>query len=248
MSPAAQDKAIGVGVDVIELALSMFPVIGGPASGGMAMIRGRRAQDRVERILGELRKEVELAAHLRVQESSRLDEVASIVDSNGERFIPLVERVLSESLETSDRGKLRRMRRGLGSLVGQAITDERDLFLRLVCRYDVLEVFILQTLAQHSYGTPRLLPNAPQLVWDSIQAEFRGEFYQSQIPSMTNTLEADGLLVRDQESHMRRSPHEPGRYYVNDNPTLGLTVTDRGLRFLEYLAKGDARHPQAADQ
>jgi hypothetical protein len=248
MSPAAQDKAVEVGYNVIELALSMFPFIGGPASGGMAMLRAHRAQERLERILGELRQEVAMAVRQRAHESSRLDEVLSIVDSNGERFIPLVQRVLSESLETSDEAKLRRMRHGLGSLVGQLITDERDLFLRLVCRYDVLEVFILQILAQHSYGTPQRVSNAPQLIWDSVQAEFRDDFYETQIPSMTHTLEADGLLIRDQEGLISSDPVRPGLYPVNPNPTLVLTITDRGLRFLEYLAEGDVRHARAASQ
>jgi hypothetical protein len=250
MRAAVEANSLTVATDVIELGLSMFPVIGGPMSGGMAIIRGHRAQARTDKLIKDLRDECTNALREAVeaasQDTSPVD-LASLIEDNAARFMPLVERVLSESQETADEEKLKRMRRGLGSLLGHPITAERDQFLRLVCRYQDLEVFILQKLAELAQHTHEEVPKGPDTIWEFIANDLRDSYSIGQIRALTTTLEGDGLLVSVAEGPFRKDPAFPHRGYENTNPSVGLKMTDRGFRFLDYLSEGDARE-EAGDQ
>jgi hypothetical protein len=242
ISEATQQKFLTAALVVLEVGVSAVPGFGGAVATALAAGRGSRSERRMLRELGDLRDELALVsaqAEARGESRSSSDPMP---EDEEDRLLAVAELAVAHIRMTSDESKLRRLRRALGSLTAQTVTEEREQFMRLVCRYNELDVFILHVLSTVSMGTPLMIKDAPRIIWALVEEEFRSSYFESQIPAVTNTLEADGLLVRDQEGLVLADPEEEGRLISNMEPKLGLMLTDRGLRFLSYLEEGEARH------
>jgi hypothetical protein len=244
-SEGALDATQSLTHDALQVVLASVPGLGGMAA-LLAVTENARYRAHLETLLLAFARELTLARSVARDQGQRLDDLTAIMEDEQERLIPLVETVFNRMRETSDEGQRERLRRSLATVLSNPRDRSQDRFVRLLARYGELEVYIIQKLGEFSGGTPRMMEDAPQRLWEQINSDYRDEYFPGQIRAITTGLEADGLLMSKPERELEQPPDNPYRLTPNFNPSVGLAITDRGLAFIEFLAAGDARHPDTS--
>jgi hypothetical protein len=196
----------------------------------------------LEKLLVAMAEEVALARSLAEAHGQQWEDLTTLSEDQHARLIPLIETAFNRMRETSEEDKRERLRRSLATALSNPRDREQERFVRLVARYDELEVYILRKLFELSGGHLDKIPRAPELVWESLSEELREVYYLGQVTSITTALEADGLLSRFSDGSIYPAAEE-SRYDINTDSSVALAITPRGLAFMNFLTVGDARHP-----
>jgi hypothetical protein len=217
-SERTQDAMQSVTHDAVQVILAFLPGFGGIGT-ALAVAENNRYREHLENLLLAFAKELALTRSLAEAQGQQMENLSAVVEDEQWRLMPLMETVFNRMRESSDKGKHERLRRSLATALTNPRDKEQERFVRLVAQYDELEVYILQKLGEFSGGTPRMMGDAPQRLWEQINSDYRDEFYPSQIRAMTTSLEADGLLASTPDREMTQEPGRPGLVRPNFNPS-----------------------------
>ncbi|MCR6492085.1 hypothetical protein [Cellulomonas sp. P24] len=221
---AANAKGAELAGLTVATAVSAIPIFGGPAAVVAQYFGSIPAQQRVARILEELRCDVTRA----FEELDGLQ--LGVLES--EEFNAATMRVVRESLETADETKRQYLRNGLvnGYVAGEV--DQRDRFLALIGAYEPSHVVVLRTLMTIEAGRTERVDNAQMLIARALS----GSLAENAVWPLLRDLVGDGLVweINDGRVTDEWVGSSPKKQSVV-KPTIYHGVDPRGLAFLAFL-------------
>ena len=223
-------KAVEVGGQVASAAVSLVPGAGGPLSVAVAYFSGSPLRRYNDRIVREIREDIEELYRL------HQDLPAEMLETD--EFVAALFRTVRYAQEVGSADKRRFLRHALiNGYLRPTTADSRDRYLDYVGKYDPGHIVTLQAIVRLTGGESKLLSNA--VVKISAELEKSGS---AQIPIETylRDLVSDGLVI---EQNKQEINERAGR------STLGASAgprqelmryqwhfpSDRGRAFLAYI-------------
>lgn len=230
------DEAVATGVSLGGLAagaaISLVPIVGGPASAVIAYLSNIPAARRVDRILSEIQEDIRRI-------SVRLEDIDPAV-TDSEEFNAALMRVIRVSLETADEAKRASLRHALLNGYILEVGEERDQFLALVAAYEPWHITVLSAVSDLMQGRGEMLDSAATQV-----ARHLGESLDAPvIRGAIRDLAGDGLL---NESVVGRVKEQNVGHNQWTGPKTESRVVEerfhsiskRGTAFLAFIADPD---------
>jgi hypothetical protein len=244
LNEPTQDAIQSGAFALVQILATLVPGVAVPVAAA-AVIREGANTRRHRKIITAVARELQQAAASRREQGERIEDLTAILEDEDSRLIPLVESTFAQMRETAEGHKMNRLRRSLATALLDPHSEESDAFVRLVVRYDDLAIYVLRQLEDPHTFPPQEVEKAPERIWQSIEVDWPGQYNPGQIRATTTALEADGLVVSKPEHEMMAPPDEPGILRRNESPSVALTITPRGQRFLNFLRLGNSRHPES---
>jgi hypothetical protein len=244
LSEPTQDAIQSGAFALVQILAPLVPGLGVPVAAAAVLREGANTR-RHRKMLTALAGELQQASAVLREREGQVENLSAILEDEGSRLIPLVESTFAQMRETADGHKMNRLRRSLATALVDPHSEESDAFVRLVVRYDDLAIYVLRQLEDPHTFPPQELQKAPERIWERIEVNWPGAYNPGQIRATASVLEADGLLVKKREHEMAPPPGQPYVLQRNESPSVALTITPRGQRFINFLRLGDSRHPQA---
>ncbi len=243
LSEPTQDAVQSGAFALVQILAPLVPGLGVPVAAA-AVIREGANTRRHRKMLTALAAELQQASALLREREGQVENLSAILEDEDSRLIPLIESTFAQMRETAEGHKMNRLRRSLATALLDPESEESDAFVRLVVRYDDLAIYVLRQLEDRHTFPAQEVEKAPERIWQSIEVDWPGHYNPGQIRATATALEADGLLVSKPEHEMVAPADRPGVLQRNESPSVALTITARGQRFLDFLRAGDSRHPE----
>jgi hypothetical protein len=212
---------------VMEAIASLIPIVGGPLAVTINRAFGSAAQRRNERLLEELRADLESAiARFSVDEAVRR--------LSSEEFISGIYTVVPAMRATSSEEKWKLLRNALlnGTVLGDWDASRRESFLRQMSAYDPLHVHVLRFASDLPEFRLEDMPESG--VWRDLATLTSEHFFPSQpdmrpiVQRAIDQLTVDGLLTRRQP--LTRGLQDGGHMNRPDG------ISELGAQFLAFVS------------
>jgi hypothetical protein len=217
---------------VIEAAVSMIPVVGGPAAVAVNRSFGSAVQRRNERIFAEIATDVELLVQ-------RLDSLEPDALVASEEFQAAVHRVFRAAQETPSDDKRKLLRSALlNGYIAADAAPQRDAFLSMMARYQPEHVLVLQTLRTLMVGRETMLEHAASRIADRLEGSLAHESVRACLRELVN----DGLVSESTENRVEEinvgmpRPYGPPQTRQVAKTTAWHSISAQGEAFLDFVA------------
>ncbi|WBM80184.1 hypothetical protein KIV56_00925 [Cryobacterium breve] len=231
-------KAWSLAGTIVEAAVSVVPVFGGPAAVVTNRLFNMPIQQRNDRIMTAI--QADIATLMQQFDSFVPDEVLS-----SEEFMAALHRSFRAAQETSSDDKRKLLRNAL--LNGYVLVEARpraDVFLQLISRYEVGHIVVLRAIQTLMAGRTEALGDAQTLVQRHLAA--RGQ--TAEVPGCFRALINDGLVFVITENEVYEQGGPPARFGSPiakqvTRTTKWHNITEEGISFLEFLEDPLLKYP-----
>lgn len=216
---------------IVEGAVSLIPIVGGPAAVAVNRAFGSAVQRRNERLYLELTERVEAVAE-------RLESAEASRRLESDSFLAAAHRVIRTSQETAGAEKRKLLQNALlnGYLLDEA-PSERETFLSTMSRYTAEHVIVLQAMKEIMTDRTETLQAANSVISDHLNNAVTTVV----IGQCLDDLVADRLLTRSTNQSVeevrlgpRQSWQQPQTQQRVRTDTR-YNFAERGNRFLSFL-------------
>lgn len=232
MNERRKDFVEDTSAAVIEAAVSMIPVVGGPAAVMVNRSFGSAVQRRNERIFAEIAADVEL-----LMQRLEIMDTDAVLES--EAFQAAVHRAFRAAQETPRDDKRKLLRNAL--LNGYVMSDvipQRDRFMSITARYAPEHIVVLQALRTLMVGRTEMLEYAVSNIADHLD---RSVTYES-VRACLRELVDDGLAKESSENRVEEVNAGFSRVHMTPQKRqVAKTITwhsvsEDGAAFLDFVA------------
>lgn len=232
MEERHKDFAEDTSAAVIEAAVSMIPVVGGPAAVIVNRSFGSAVQRRNERIFAEIATDVELLVQ-------RLDRIEPDALLASEEFQAAVHRTFRAAQETPSDDKRKLLRNALlNGYVANDVVPQRDVFLSIMARYQPEHVLVLQTIRTLMVGRETMLEHAASAISHRLEGSLAHESVRACLRELVN----DGLASESTENRVEEINVGIPRPYGHPQTrqvaktTAWHSISPQGEAFLDFVA------------
>lgn len=231
MEERRKDFAEDASVAVIEAAVSMIPIVGGPAAVIVNRSFGSAVQRRNERIFAEIATEVELLLQ-------RVEAIEPAAVLASEEFQAAVHRAFRAAQETPSDDKRKLLRNALlNGYVAVEVIPQRDAFMSIMTRYEPEHVLVLRAIRTLMVGRSEMLEHAASRVADQL----KGSLTHESVSACLQDLVGDGLVSESTENRVQEINVGISRIYGTPQTrqvakvTAWHSISAQGEAFLGFV-------------
>ena len=231
MEERRKDFVEDTSVAVIEAAVSMIPIVGGPAAVVVNRSFGSAVQRRNERIFAEIATEVELLLQ-------RVEAIEPAAVLASEEFQAAVHRAFRAAQETPSDDKRKLLRNALlNGYVAVEVIPQRDAFMSIMTRYEPEHVLVLRAIRTLMVGRSEMLEHAASRVVDQLE----GSLAHEPVSACLRELVGDGLVSESTENRVQDINVGISRIYGTPQTrqvakvTAWHSISTQGEAFLDFV-------------